>query len=108
VREHWDAAGLGIRLRVLESPYREIIPVILDYIRSIPLPTEDHVVTVIMPEYAAENPADQVLHDQTSFWLKVQLFGEPGVILTDVPYRVEGRKLVPKPLKIARGRQTID
>jgi hypothetical protein len=48
-----------------------------------------------MPEYAAENPADQVLHDQTSFWLKVQLFGEPGVILTDVPYRTEGRKLAP-------------
>ena len=51
----------------------------------IPRPTCDHVVTVILPEYAAENPADQMLHDQTSFWLKQQLFGEPGVILTDVP-----------------------
>jgi len=95
VRERWDAAGMGIRLHVLESPYREIIPVILDYVRSIPRPTEDHVVTVIMPEYAAEHPADQLLHDQTSFWLKVQLFGEPGVILTDVPYRAGTRAMLP-------------
>jgi len=89
MRRRWEEAGVGIRLHVIESPYREIIPVILDYVRSIPRPSKDHVVTVIMPEYAAENPADQALHDQTSFWLKVQLFGEPGVILTDVPYRLE-------------------
>jgi len=105
VRAKWDEAGLGIRLRVLESPYREIIPVIIDYIRSIPRPTEDHVITVIMPEYAAEDPADQVLHDQTSFWLKVQLFGEPGVILTDVPYRAGGRKLLPKPVPFRKDRR---
>jgi lysozyme family protein len=47
------------------------------------------VVTVILPEYAAENVGDAVLHDQTSLFLKQQLFGEPGVILTDVPYRID-------------------
>jgi hypothetical protein len=32
------------------------------------------------------NAADAMLHDQTSFWIKQQLFGEDGVIVTDVPY----------------------
>jgi hypothetical protein len=88
-RAQWEEAGFGVRLTVVPSPYREIIAPILDYVRSVPRPTCDHVVTVILPEYAAENPADQMLHDQTSFWLKVQLFGVPGVILTDVPYRLD-------------------
>jgi len=85
----WDSAGLGIRLTVVDSPYREILAPILEFIRSVPRPTTDHVVTVILPEYAPENVGDALLHDQTSFFLKQQLFGEPGVILTDVPYRID-------------------
>ena len=42
--------------------------------------------TVIVPEYAPMNAADAMLHDQTSFWIKQQLFGEEGVIVADVPY----------------------
>ncbi len=88
VRKEWDEAEFGIRLTVVDSPYREIIGPIMDHIRGIPRPSCDHVVTVIMPEYAPENAADTILHDQTSLWLKTQLFGEPGVIVTDVPYRI--------------------
>ena len=88
LRAEWEDAGFGVRLTVIDSPYREIVGPIMDYIRAIPRPTCDHVVTVIMPEYAPEHPADAVLHDQVSFWLKQQLFGTPGVILTDVPYHI--------------------
>ena len=88
-RAEWEKAGFGVRLTVIDSPYREIVGPIMDYIRAIPRPTCDHVVTVILPEYAPEHPADAVLHDQVSFWLKQQLFGEPGVILTDVPYHID-------------------
>ncbi|HSK48224.1 MAG TPA: APC family permease [Coriobacteriia bacterium] len=87
-RKQWSDAAFGVRLTVVDSPYREIIGPILDHIRNVPRPSCDYVVTVILPEYAAENVADQMLHDQTSFFLKQQLFGEPGVILTDVPYRI--------------------
>jgi amino acid transporter len=85
-RRTWDKAGLGIKLTVVESPYREVISPVLDYIRNFPRPTRDHVVTVIVPEYAPMNAADAMLHDQTSFWIKQQLFGEDGVIVADVPY----------------------
>lgn len=88
-RQRWDKAGFGIRLTIIESPYREILAPIMEYIRGVPRPTIDHVVTVILPEYAPENIGDAMLHDQTSFFLKQQLFGEPGVILTDVPYRID-------------------
>ena len=85
-RKQWDDAQLGIKLTVIESPYREVISPVLDYVRDFPRPTKDDVVTVIVPEYAPMNAADAMLHDQTSFWIKQQLFGEEGVIVADVPY----------------------
>ncbi|MBN2248547.1 MAG: APC family permease [Coriobacteriia bacterium] len=87
-RRRWDKAAFGIKLTIIESPYREILSPIMEFIRAVPRPTNDHVVTVILPEYAPENVGDAILHDQTSLFLKQQLFGEPGVILTDVPYHI--------------------
>jgi len=89
MRKKWAQAEFGVKLTVVDSPYREIVHPIVEHIRSIPRPTCDHVVTVILPEYAAENVADTLLHDQTSLFLKTTLFGEPGVIVTDVPYRID-------------------
>jgi len=88
MRAEWAAADFGVKLTVVESPFREIVGPIMEYVRGIPRPTRDHVVTVIMPEYAAENIADTLLHDQTSLFLKTSLFGQPGVIVTDVPLRI--------------------
>jgi amino acid transporter len=87
LKQEWERGGFGLRLNVIDSPYREIIPPILDYIRALERPTCDHVVTVVLPEYVPENAVGQMLHDQTSLLLKLQLFAEPGVIVTDVPYR---------------------
>jgi len=86
IREEWERAGFGIKLTIIPSPYREVIAPVLDFVRNVPRPTKDHIVTVILPEYASTNAADAMLHDQTSFWIKQQLFGESGVIVTDVPY----------------------
>ncbi|MDP2233524.1 MAG: APC family permease [Actinomycetota bacterium] len=88
-RAQWQEADFGVRLKVIESPYREIIGPICEYVRSIPRWSCDDVITVIVPEYASENVADTMLHDQTSFWLKQTLFGEPGVIIADVPYHMD-------------------
>jgi len=86
IRATWEKGGFGIKLTVIPSPYREVIAPVLDYIRAVPRPNKDHIVTVIVPEYAPSNAADAMLHDQTSFWIKQQLFGEQGVIVADVPY----------------------
>lgn len=86
MRGKWDKADFGIKLKIIPSPYREVIHPVLDYIRSFPRPDKNHIVTVILPEYAAENVANAMLHDQTSFWIKQQLFGEEGVVVVDVPY----------------------
>ncbi len=88
VKKAWDEAGFGIRLTIVDSPYREIIQPIRNYVRNIPKPTPDHVVTVVLPEFVPQSSTDYVLHDQTSFWIKSTLFMEPGVILADVPFHL--------------------
>ena len=89
VRAEWERLEIGYKLTVIESPYREIIDPIRDYVCSIPRPTHDYVVTVILPEFVPETRAEFMLHDQTSFWIKSALFQLPGVILADVPYHTE-------------------
>jgi hypothetical protein len=89
IRAEWQRLELGYKLTIIESPYREIIDPIRDYICSIPRPTHDHVVTVILPEFVPETRVEFMLHDQTSFWIKSALFQLPGVILADIPYHTE-------------------
>lgn len=89
IREEWERLELGYKLTVIESPYREIVDPIRDYICSIPRPTHDHVVTVILPEFVPETRVEYMLHDQTSFWIKNALFQLPGVILAEIPYHTE-------------------
>jgi hypothetical protein len=89
IRAEWERLELGIKLTVIESPYREIIDPIRDYVCAVPRPTHDHVVTVILPEYVPETAPEYMLHDQTSFWIKQTLFRLPGVIIADVPYHTE-------------------
>jgi len=86
MRKHWERADVGVKLKIIESPYREIIGPVIDYVRSFPRPDKNHVVTVIIPEYAPTTAPDSLLQNQTPFWIKRQLFGEEGVIVTDVPY----------------------
>jgi len=99
IREEWERAGFGIKLTIIPSPYREIVAPVIDFVRNVPRPTKDHIVTVILPEYAPTNAADAMLHDQTSFWIKQQLFGQAGVIVTDVPYHpsFDDERLAPAP-----------
>lgn len=89
IRSEWKRLEFGIKLTVIESPYREVIDPIRDHICSIPRPTHDHVISVILPEFVPDTVPEYMLHDQIAFWIKQTLFQLPGVILVDVPYHTE-------------------
>jgi amino acid transporter len=98
MRRIWQEAGFGIRLTIIDSPYRELMQPIREYVRSIPRKTSDWVVTVILPEFVPESIPDYMLHDQTPFLIKQALFQEPGVIVVDVPYHL-GEDSLPEPIR---------
>jgi hypothetical protein len=84
----WEAAHIPIRLRVLESPYREITRPVLDYVRDLRRKSPRDVVMVYIPEYVVGRWWEQALHNHSAFRLKTRLIFMPGVMVTSVPFQL--------------------
>jgi hypothetical protein len=88
VLEDWDARRIDVPLKVLYSPYREIIRPIVDYTRSIRDANPRGVVAVYIPEYVVGRWWEQLLHNQTALRLKGRLLFTQGVMVISVPYQL--------------------
>lgn len=86
--EEWDRRDVGVPLKVLYSPYREIIRPIVDYTREIRRAAPRGVVAVYIPEYVVGRWWEQLLHNQTALRLKGRLLFTPGVMVISVPYQL--------------------
>jgi hypothetical protein len=86
--EQWTAHDINIPLVILESPYREIIGPVVDYIRGLRKQSPRDVVTVFLPEYVVGRWWEQFLHNQSALRLKARLLFEPGVMVTSVPWQL--------------------
>ena len=86
ILEEWDERRIDVPLKVLYSPYREIIRPIVEYVRSIRDANPRGVVAVYIPEYVVGRWWEQVLHNQTALRLKGRLLFEPSVCVTSVPW----------------------
>ena len=85
--EDWQDKDMPIPLVALESPYREIVRPLLDYVRTLRSSPRD-VVTVFIPEYVVGHWWEQLLHNQSALRLKARLLFEPGVMVTSVPWQM--------------------
>ncbi|MEO6510939.1 MAG: APC family permease [Nocardioides sp.] len=99
--QDWDDRNLGVPLKVLFSPYREVIKPIVDYATEIRNANPRGVVAVYIPEYVVGRWWEQLLHNQTALRLKGRLLFTPGVMVTSVPYQLRSSEL-------ARGRGERD
>jgi len=96
LREDWERAGLDVPLVVLDSPYREIVRPVLEYLRAVRRAGPRDVVTVFIPEYVVGRWWEQLLHNQSALRLKARLLFEPGVLVTSVPYQLRSTGRAPK------------
>ncbi len=86
--EEWDERGIDVPLKVLHSPYREVIRPIVDYATEIRRANSRGVVAVYIPEYVVGRWWEQLLHNQTALRLKARLLFAPGVMMISVPYQL--------------------
>ncbi|MDQ4105016.1 MAG: APC family permease [Actinomycetota bacterium] len=84
----WKARELPVRLKVIESPYREITKPVVDYVKRARSDNPRNVVTVFIPEYVVGHWWEHVLHNQSALRLKARLLFEPGVMMTSVPWQL--------------------
>jgi len=87
VRHKWEFWGEGVRLVILESPYRLLMEPLLQYIDRIYENCQpNEIITVVVPEFVPRRRWENLLHTQTALTLRLALRSKPGIVVTDVPY----------------------
>jgi amino acid transporter len=89
LQHRWNWWGKGVRLVVIESPYRTFLEPFLEYVNelgTILQPNER--LTIVVPQFTAKKWWHNLLHTQTAFWLRFVLLNKRGVVITEVPYQV--------------------
>lgn len=87
VQQKWEFWGEGVRLVILESPYRLLMEPLLQYIDRIYENCQpNEIITVVVPEFVPRRRWENLLHTQTALTLRLALRSKPGIVVTDVPY----------------------
>jgi hypothetical protein len=90
IRKKWEIWGEGVRLVILESPYRLLLEPLLAYIGEITAKRQPkEIITIVVPQFVPQIWWHNLLHTQTATWLRFALLFKPGIVITDVPYQVE-------------------
>lgn len=82
----WEERGVPVPLVVIESPYRETVRPVRQYVRQMRREHPGDVISVVIPEYVVEHRWQQLLHNQTALRLRTRLRLEPSVTVTTVPW----------------------
>ena len=88
LEEKWIKWGMGVPLVVLSSPYRSLLQPLLEYLDHLLALGENHMVTIVIPEFVTKHWWQHLLHNQTAFLIKGTLLFRKNVVVTDVPYHL--------------------
>lgn len=90
IQRKWEMWGDGVRLVILDSPYRLLLEPLLGYIQEIATQRQpNETITIIVPQFVPRHWWSNLLHTQAAFMLRLALLFKPGVVITDVPYQVD-------------------
>jgi amino acid transporter len=85
----WAERGIGIPLDIVEAPFRDLGPPLLEEVRRV---TADPatVAAVVLPEFLVTRWWHRLLHNNRALYIKRNLLFEERVILSSVPYKLGG------------------
>lgn len=85
----WEKLDIPVPLTVLDSPYRETITPIMEYITNMRRDSPRDLIVVYIPEYVVGKWWEQLVHNQTALRIKTRLHFEPGVMVASVPWQLK-------------------
>jgi amino acid transporter len=89
VRQKWEMWGEGVRMVMLDSPYRLFLEPLLEYIADVADQRQlGETITIVVPEFVSNNRLTGTLHTNTAEILRSQLKNQHGIVITNVPYHV--------------------
>lgn len=87
LRRKWESWGEGVRLVILDSPYRLLLEPLLDYIEEIAARRQpNEAITIVVPQFVPHRWWHNLLHAQAAMILRLLLLTKPEITVTDVPY----------------------
>jgi hypothetical protein len=90
VRLKWETWGGGVRLVVLDSPYRLLVEPLLAYLgQIIALRQPDEMISIVVPQFVPKHWWANALHTQTALTLRMALMFKRDIVIMEVPYQVE-------------------
>jgi amino acid transporter len=91
LRRKWESWGEGVRLVILDSPYRLLLEPLLDYIEEIAAHRQpNEAITIVVPQFVPQRWWQNLLHAQAAIILRLLLLSKPEIVVTDVPYLPHG------------------
>ena len=89
VKKKWDVWGDGVRLVVLDSPYRVFLEPLIEYIAGIDEQCQDNeVITIVVPQFIPKHWWARWLHTRTADQLRKVLLNYKEIVIMEVPYQV--------------------
>jgi amino acid transporter len=90
IKRKWEMWGDGVRLVILDSPYRLLLEPVLEYIEMVDdalLPNET--LTIVVPQFVPRHWWGNLLHTQAASLLRNALLHKPGIVIINVPYQID-------------------
>ena len=89
MKRKWDEWGKGVRMVIIDSPYRTFFEPFLEYLDGIfRILQPNERITIVVPQFTPKKWWHNLLHTQTAFWLRFALLSKRGIVITEVPYQV--------------------
>ena len=92
LQRRWTTMDLGVPLVVLDSPYRDLVGPMLEYVKQMHRASPREAVYIYVPEYIVGRWWEQLLHNRSTARLRAQLLNVPNVVVSAVPWMLESAR----------------
>jgi hypothetical protein len=86
LQQRWQIFADGIPIVIVDSPFREIVTPIANFVREFESVHPGIMTTVIIPTFVTRNWWEGLLHNQTAFFLERALLAKKSRVVTRVRY----------------------
>jgi hypothetical protein len=87
IQESWSERRIPIQLDIVEAPFRDMGPPVLEEVRQV-TSRPGALATVVIPEFVVRRWWQHALHNQRALFIKRLLLFEPNVVLSSVPFQI--------------------
>ena len=95
IDRQWRDFGINVPLEIKHSRYRELVGPVMEYLDDLDERWNNDTITVVVPEFVVGKWYEHLLHNQSALLLKGRLLFRHGIVVTSVPYHVDGFGVAP-------------